>query len=481
MKKEYLFAVILVCWFVMPVSATPATINFDDLASGVSVGSTYDSLGVNFADALTDNNGSLPGGTPPTSIMHSFSSYQPQPNSPIIATFNFPVSSVSLTGIDVGENGFVLSAYDAITGGNLLASDQVFGDDIGVSEFFTLSLSATGIRRVEFSQVQNLGGGDGLVFDNFVFDSEAKSDSFLLMLIPPIIAAANDPWNKYQFPVTPYSPGSYNRRSFYYDNTHLGEDIDLAEGTAIHAIADGKIIEYRSASGYGNLVVVIEHKLYDNIYNNNTFHFYDGQIKSKTLIGDKFCSISGHLKKGQLTLSKGDSVSKGDIIGYVENDLYNGDGAEHLHLGIYAGENPNTWAWCGYKSSGTYPECVVDNIVSGKELIDKLKTGLDVYDFWLKQGPYTHGNKFDAQFKLKNITKKSITIDKRALSIHDANGLFLFHLMLSDTPITIQSGSSTTGFWGEKNIQNAGSYKVVAKIYMHGSWVELAAQDIEVN
>ncbi|MCP5160764.1 MAG: PEP-CTERM sorting domain-containing protein [Hahellaceae bacterium] len=161
------------CLFISSVNATPITIDFDDLASDFTVGAHYSGLGVTFVDAFTTTYGYLPGGTSPIAISHT-SGYQPQPNDPIEAIFGFSVSSVSLTGLDVGLNGFVFSAYDAVVGGNLLATDQVFGSSVGVGEFFNLSLSATGIRRVEFSQVRNVTG-DGVVFDNFVFDTDASA------------------------------------------------------------------------------------------------------------------------------------------------------------------------------------------------------------------------------------------------------------------------------------------------------------------
>jgi murein DD-endopeptidase MepM/ murein hydrolase activator NlpD len=304
-----------------------------------------------------------------------------------------------------------------------------------------------------------------------------------------IIANSGEPvyepvsWNNYQYPITPYVPGSYGGRSFYYDNIHLGEDINLTEGTAIRAIADGKILEYRNATGYGNLVVIIEHEVDATVFNDNSFHFYNGQMKTKTLTGNKFCAIYGHLRKGNLSWSKGNYVSKGDIIGYVENDVYNGDGAEHLHLGIFAGENPNTWAFCGYKSNGTYPKCVVGKFVSGKELIDKLKTGIDVFDFWLKTPPYHHSTQtnFDSQFKLKNVTNNPVTVEKWALAIHKEDGSHLFDLKQDDNPMTIQAGESTAGLYGEGVVWNAGNYKVVAKIYMKGQWIELATQTIQVD
>ena len=288
-------------------------------------------------------------------------------------------------------------------------------------------------------------------------------------------------WNSISYPVFPYTSGSYNGRSFYYNNVHLGEDIDLAEGAEIRAIADGYIKKYGSAIGYGNLVVVIEHELNSSNYVSNNFHFYEGEIKTKTLTDSKYCSIYGHLRKDTLSWSVGDFVKKGDIIGYIENEAYNGDGDEHLHMGIFGGK----WIgyYFGYENTAKYTYSNVKYYVSAKELIEKLMSGIDVVDFWLISDPIYHSTQknFDAQFKLKNITSSPITVQSRALAIHNSDGSHLFDLAVDNSPITLESGQSTSGFWGEGAIWNAGNYEVVAKVYLNGQWIELASQDIVVH
>jgi len=164
-KMKKIILALFSCLCFSSANATLVTIDFDDLSSGITVGSNYSGLGVTFVDAVTSSNGSLPGGTTPTSIMHSSSAYGPQPSNPIEAIFNSLVSSVSLTGLDVGGDGFILSAYDAISGGNLLTASQIFGSGYGIGQFFTLNVSAAGIQRVEFSQLTNTHG-DGIAFEN---------------------------------------------------------------------------------------------------------------------------------------------------------------------------------------------------------------------------------------------------------------------------------------------------------------------------
>jgi hypothetical protein len=138
-----------------------------------------------------------------------------------------------------------------------------------------------------------------------------------------------------RYPTVPSDMGNvYQGRSFYADGNHLGLDIALPEATPIHPVGCGILRVYRSASGYGQLVAVVEHTLANPI----TVLNGKGEQVSVT----SFLSIYGHLRKsadraglsGLLGFKPGDAVGPDDVIGYVNDDLHNGDGAEHLHLGI---------------------------------------------------------------------------------------------------------------------------------------------------
>ena len=124
----------------------------------------------------------------------------------------------------------------------------------------------------------------------------------------------------------------YAGRSFFYDQNHLGADIHLTESTPVRAGVTGTIVEYRAAAGYGELVAVIEvdlgHALsFENAYGNS--------VSTSRVLW-----ILGHLRSSrerggeQLRWSVGDRVRPNDIIGYINDDAHNGDGAEHLHLGL---------------------------------------------------------------------------------------------------------------------------------------------------
>ncbi len=124
---------------------------------------------------------------------------------------------------------------------------------------------------------------------------------------------------------------------------HSGHDILYEEGTAVRAIACGTVVVYRASIGYGTLAAVIEHRL------SRPVQVHNGDNELVTI--SAFLSIYGHIRRTSgingggvdTGLRTGLPVLAGRIVGYVQHaderpghaaeDL-NGDGAEHLHLGI---------------------------------------------------------------------------------------------------------------------------------------------------
>jgi len=154
----------------LALTAKPASaqfIDFNDGTTNASVGAFYAGSGVTFSDATWDNAFGCCG------VRSTSSAYQPQPGSPIIAVFSYAVGFASLLGEDVGNNGMVLSAYDAAIGGSLVDQASVFGSGIGVGNNQTLSVSGANIWRIEFSQATNTGSGDGMVFDDLRYERAA--------------------------------------------------------------------------------------------------------------------------------------------------------------------------------------------------------------------------------------------------------------------------------------------------------------------
>lgn len=125
----------------------------------------------------------------------------------------------------------------------------------------------------------------------------------------------------------------YNRRGFYTDGNHLGLDLGYPEGTPIYPIGPGIIRVYRPATGYGMLAIVIEH------CSRLGFEAHNGV--DAIVHGQRFLTIYGHLRRTSgyntgrmLSWQVGDRVTPYDVIGYVQRDSDNGDGAEHVHLGV---------------------------------------------------------------------------------------------------------------------------------------------------
>lgn len=123
-------------------------------------------------------------------------------------------------------------------------------------------------------------------------------------------------------------------RGFLANDTHLGLDMGLPEGRPIRPIGCGVVRFARAARGYGTLVVVVEHRLTAGL------SFLNGN--GERVFVDRFLSIYGHLRltpdrEGQgtlLDLRPGAIVTPRTVIGYIQHRSLNGDGEEHLHLGI---------------------------------------------------------------------------------------------------------------------------------------------------
>ena len=159
-------------------------------------------------------------------------------------------------------------------------------------------------------------------------------------------------------PAEQYIPGSYRGRIFLGDGVHLGEDIELPEGTPVRASGPGRIVYYGPATGYGELLAVVEYLTTQpmTVVNGN----------NETVSVSIFILIYGHLREAAARggvpsgLRTGDCVTTGTILGYVNDDAHNGDGAEHLHCGCRlmsaaaARRRDGRYAYRGYDDRGRW-------------------------------------------------------------------------------------------------------------------------------
>ena len=92
---------------------------------------------------------------------------------------------------------------------------------------------------------------------------------------------------------------------------HRGTDFAAPGGTPIYAIADGVVSAARTMNSYGNCVQVSHGTADDG-------HCYD--------------SLYAHMSS--IAVAQGDTVQKGDLLGYVGNtgNVYGAGGGYHLHL-----------------------------------------------------------------------------------------------------------------------------------------------------
>lgn len=176
----------------------------------------------------------------------------------------------------------------------------------------------------------------------------------------------------FAFPRPDFVAGSYDRRTFLSPSNHLGEDSEHAHHDSIHAIADGIVRESCRATGYGR-VVVVEHRLPDGV---------------------QVCSIYGHLcgHSGFPLIRDNSLVKKGDVVGYIGDRFENGDGLEHLHLGIRKGAYDGYF--CGYARS---PNCTAKHYHPPTKFI-QARSGLMRLASRIESFPTAPGNR-DVTFK----------------------------------------------------------------------------------
>jgi uncharacterized protein (TIGR03382 family) len=171
--------------FATTASAAHAdTLSFDDGIDGELVGSFYSGLGVTFSNAEWTENFGLPGSSGTLGI-RAPGTFEWQSDNAVVAVFGASVGAVRITGIDVGQNGLRMDAYDATVGGTLVDLDAVFGLSDGAGQFYDIAVSASLIRRVEIYQINpSLGDNkDGILLENLLFHANATA-----VPIPPAMA-----------------------------------------------------------------------------------------------------------------------------------------------------------------------------------------------------------------------------------------------------------------------------------------------------
>lgn len=217
--RKFVFITIMVALMLgnlfVGISQTQAvTINFDDGTTNTSIDNHYSSLGVTFLnaqwvnvllppfDGVDDHFGaSLP------LVIQAVSTADGNPRridetNAIIGIFSIPVTSISITALDVGGSHARIKAYDTLVGGTPIAEDTVFGINLsapglppvfgpGDNNFQTLTVSAPYIKRFELYQpdVHPIFRGDGVWFDNLEYNPIPEPSTIFLLGSSLFVAA----------------------------------------------------------------------------------------------------------------------------------------------------------------------------------------------------------------------------------------------------------------------------------------------------
>jgi hypothetical protein len=163
-------------------------IDFEDLAAGTTpdvftgmmplASDHYASQGVMFSNAAWRNQcAHLTGSSGDICLMAEVgaygnpSGYQPDASHPIEGVFLTPVTFVSFTALDVGEQGARLAAYDKKE--NRISFDELYGPGQGTGNYGTLTVTEKSIWSFQLYQPISLKEGlvsDGVVWDDLSFD-----------------------------------------------------------------------------------------------------------------------------------------------------------------------------------------------------------------------------------------------------------------------------------------------------------------------
>lgn len=107
---------------------------------------------------------------------------------------------------------------------------------------------------------------------------------------------------------------TYHRMDPYLhqERPHLGIDYSAPEGTPVYSIGNGRIDFDGNYNGYGNTVMIA--------------------------YGSEYKALYGHLEKFASGIHTGESVSRGQVIGYLGDTGWST--GPHLHFGLYVNGTP---------------------------------------------------------------------------------------------------------------------------------------------
>jgi murein DD-endopeptidase MepM/ murein hydrolase activator NlpD len=109
-----------------------------------------------------------------------------------------------------------------------------------------------------------------------------------------------------------------------FSGFHTGTDFEIFSGeenldVPFYALCDGKLLQKRTASGYGSVMV-----------------------QSCTINNEAVTVVYGHIRLGSINKKTGDEIKQGEQLGVLGTSPSETDGErKHLHLGIHKGTSIN--------------------------------------------------------------------------------------------------------------------------------------------
>ena len=198
--KRYSPIALLVVLILLSSTSQADLLTFDNGVAGNSVGSFYSTLGVNFSNAVWNDNlvgtqyATTGQWTGSLSIRDAGTQGFNSSLDPLLITFATPQQYVSILGVNVGLAGVRIDAYDSVVGGSLLGSSQAFGTTLKgeippsttgglwTHEEFLIGVTASNIMRIELYRPNPIAN-DGVHYDNLTFNPVPVPGAVLLGIV----------------------------------------------------------------------------------------------------------------------------------------------------------------------------------------------------------------------------------------------------------------------------------------------------------
>jgi murein DD-endopeptidase MepM/ murein hydrolase activator NlpD len=204
---------------------------------------------------------------------------------------------------------------------------------------------------------------------------------------------------------------------------HAGEDWGAAAGTAVKAVADGTVVFADPNYSYPGRVIIVRHTLPD---------------------GSSIFSMYGHL--GSMSVGVNAGVTKGQVIGTILNQTYNGRDNSHLHWEIRTfADGSFICSRSGQPGPGyTYPDLPdTKGYRNPSDYISSHRGGS-----CLAQSPHPYSDYYNSTWTLTNPDPNAASTRMHFSRLEVEQGYdYVYVLDANNNRISSFSGSYTGGVW----------------------------------